>query len=109
MIVDIQTVQRELEGSFLAEQAEIDGAAADLFKRSPGLARDYLTRYSVERGELVTARFKKLGESLLVKYMDGNVKDAQGHVTHPRYPDSWYRAIVLDEGVRKAVPEEKKP
>ena len=109
MIVDIQTVQRELEGSFLAEQAEIDGAAADLFKRSPGLARDYLTRYSVERGELVTARYKKLGESLLVKYMDGNVKDAQGHVTHPRYPDSWYRAIVADEGAKKAVPEEKKP
>lgn len=109
MIVDIQTVQRELEGSFLAEQPEIDSAALELHKRSPGLARDYLTRYSVERGELATARFKKLGESLLVKYLDGNVKDAQGQVTHPRYPDSWYRAIVADEGPRKAVPEEKKP
>ncbi len=108
MIVDIQTVQRELEGSFLAEQAQVDDAAADLHKRSPGLARDYLTRYSVERGEKVTARWKKLGEQLLVKYMDGNVKDSQGHVTHPRYPDSWYRAIVVEEGVRKAVPAEKK-
>lgn len=109
MIVDIQTVQRELEGSFLAEQPEIEGAALDLYKRSPGLARDYLTRYSVERGERTTARWRKLGEQLLVKYMDGNVKDAQGHVTHPKYPDSWYREIVAEEGAAKAMPEEPKP
>ena len=40
--------------------------------------------------------------------MGGNVKDSQGHVPHPRYPGSWYCAIVVEEGVRKAVPEEKK-
>ena len=107
MIVDVQTVQRELEGTFLAEQAEVDGAAADLFKRSPGLARDYLTRYSVERGERVTARWRKLGEQLLLKYLDGNVRDAQGKVQHPTYPEPWYRALVAAEGAMKAAPEKK--
>ncbi len=98
MIVDIQQVQRELEGRFLADQAGIDKAALALYAQAPDLARDYLTRYSVAQGELVHARWKKLGEDLLVKYMDGNVKDTQGNITHPKYPDSWYRAIVKDHG-----------
>jgi hypothetical protein len=32
------------------------------------------------------------------KYMDGNVRDEKGKVTHPRYPESWYRKIVQDKG-----------
>ena len=98
MIVDIQQVQRELEGRFIADQPEIDRAALALYRQSPALARDYLTRYSVAQGEMVHARWRKLGEDLLVKYMDGNVKDSQGHVTHPPYPESWYRRIVQDHG-----------
>jgi dipeptidase len=103
MIVDVQKVQGELEGNFIAEQPEIDSAAADLYKRSPGLARDYLTRYSVDRGEMVTARWRKLGEHLIWKYNDGNVRDVQGKVTHPPYCDTWYRTIVTadEEGVLK--------
>ena len=98
MIVDIQKVQRELEGRFLADQPGIDKAALALWAQAPDLARDYLTRYSVAQGEAVHKRWRKLGEDLLVKYMDGNVKDSQGNVTHPKYPDSWYRAIVKDHG-----------
>jgi dipeptidase len=29
-----------------------------------------------------------------VKYMDGNVETELGEVTHPKYPDSWYRRIA---------------
>ncbi len=98
MIVDIQRVQRELEGRFIADQPEIDRAALALYGQAPALARDYLTRYSVAQGEIVHARWRKLGEDLLVKYMDGNVKDSQGNVTHPEYPKEWYRRIVADHG-----------
>jgi len=101
MIVDIQTVQRELEGKFLAEQPGIEAAATKLYAQSPQLAVDYLSDYSSTLGDAVTARWRKLGEDLLVKYMDGNVKDAQGNVTHPRYPDGWYRTIVEHEGAAK--------
>jgi dipeptidase len=97
MIVDVQKVQRELEGGFLSRQAEVERAAVALHQQSPGLARDYLTRYSVEQGEGVTARWKKLGESLLVKYLDGNVRDAQGKVTHPDYPEAWRRRMAEEE------------
>lgn len=101
MIVDIQTVQRGFEGSFLAEQAQIDEAAGDLYKRSPGLARDYLTRYSIERGEKVTARWKKLGEQLLVKYMDGNVKGLPG----PRHPPALPGLLVPRDRRRRGRPQ----
>jgi dipeptidase len=98
MIVDIQQVQRELEGRFIADQPAIDQAALALYNQAPALARDYLTRYSVAQGEMVHTRWRKLGEDLLVKYMDGNVKDSQGNVTHPEYPKAWYRRIVADHG-----------
>ena len=98
MIQDIQTVQRELEGEFFAATADVDAAALHLFKQAPQLTRDYLTEYSIERAEHTVARWKKLGESLLVKYLDGNKRDELGKVTHPGYPERWYRRVVEDRG-----------
>jgi dipeptidase len=103
MIVDIQGVQRELEGGFFADQPEIERAARRLHDQAPQLARDYLTDYCDRQGEMVVARWRKLGEFLVWKYLDGNVRDAQGKVTHPKYPESWYRAIVRDAGERVKV------
>jgi hypothetical protein len=98
MIVDIQAAQRELEGDFAARQVEVEKAAMKLFQDSPELARDYLTRYSVEASARTIARWRDLGIALFVKYLDGNVRDSQGKVTHPRYPDDWYRRIVDESG-----------
>ena len=103
MIVDIQGVQRELEGRFLADQPRIDQAALKLHEQAPQLARDYLTDYCERQGEMVTERWRKLGDFLVWKYLDGNVRDSQGKVTHPKYPESWYRAIVHDAGDRVKV------
>ncbi len=100
MIRDIQVVQRDLEGSFLAAQPRVDAAAVTLHKESPGLAIDYLTEYSCTTAQNTVDRWRTLGEDLLVKYMDGNVKDELGHVQHPPYPDAWYRTIVKDAGER---------
>jgi dipeptidase len=98
MIQDIQKVQRELEGRFLAEGIQIDDAALALYRQSPILAREYLTAYSEKNGSETLARWKKLGEFLLVKYLDGNVKDELGNVTHPGYPEGWYRRIAGESG-----------
>jgi len=73
MIKDVQKVQRELEAKFLADQPEIEKAALALYNQAPQLARDYLTEYSVNLGNSVVKRWKKLGEFLLYKYLDGNV------------------------------------
>ena len=100
MIVDIQDVQRELEGRFVAEQPAIDLAARKLYEQAPQLARDYLTDYCGRQGEMVTERWRRLGDFLFWKYLDGNVRDDQGKVTHPPYRERWLRAIVRDAGDR---------
>ncbi|MCK4537284.1 MAG: C69 family dipeptidase [Candidatus Krumholzibacteria bacterium] len=98
MIKDIIIVQRDLEGKSLADQSVIDAAAAALFEKSPGLAIDYLTEYSCKVADATVARWRRLGEDLLVKYMDGNLKDELGNVKHPGYPESWYRKVVEETG-----------
>jgi len=109
MIWDIQQVQRELEGKFLADQAEIDAAALILYKSSPRQARDYLTAYSVQQGEMTVNRWRELWGFLMWKYNDGNVRTSQGRLSQPPYPEAWYRQIVKDSGERlKVIKEDKK-
>ncbi len=109
MIVDIQNVQRELEGKFMAEQQDVELNAAELYGESPIQAREYLTKYSNTQADLVLSRWKKLGEFLLWKYLDGNLHTDKGLKTrrvHPRYPDEWYRRIVREKGDLIKMPEE---
>ncbi len=93
MVIDVRDVQQSLEGAFLAEVPQIDRAALDLFKRSPRQAREYLTARSASFTSTVMVRWRALGQELFVKYMDGNVRDANGKVTHPPYPAQWYDRI----------------
>lgn len=95
---EVQKVQQELESKYLGAQADVDSAALALHKQSPRLARDYLTKYSVGAGEEVVSRWRELSKQLLYKFLDGNVKDAQGKVTHPGYPEGWYRAVAQATG-----------
>lgn len=112
MIRDVRSVQRELEGRFLADQAGVEAAALALHRQSPRLAVDYLTDYSVRAGDETTARWRRLGEQLIWKYLDGNVRDEHGKVTHPGYPASWYELVARATGDRLAMKklehEEKK-
>jgi dipeptidase len=114
MIVDVQKVQREFEGRFLADQSEVDRTALDLYKQNPGLAKDYLTQYAGKQTEELMTRWKKLGEFLIWKYLDGNVRNEKGEVTHPKAPEDWLRCIVKDHGevikmkkVEGLVPDEE--
>jgi dipeptidase len=98
MIQDIRTVQAQLEGSFLAAQPEVEKAAVALYNQSPELARDYLTQYSAKLSDITVTRWRKLLTELLMKYLDGNKRDSLGKVTHPGYPEEWYRTIIKESG-----------
>ena len=100
-----EKVQHELEGKFFAEQEENEKAALALYATSPALARKYLTEYCVTQGDMVTARWRKLGEFLIWKYLDGNVRDEKGNVTHPPLPEAWYRAVAQEGGELLRVPK----
>lgn len=97
IIKDVHQVQWELEGSFLGAQKEVDAAALALHQQSPRLAREYLTQVSADYAQTTMQRWTKLFTDLVVKYMDGNVKDSQGNVTHPPLPDPWYRQIIQEQ------------
>ncbi|MBK8010874.1 MAG: C69 family dipeptidase [Deltaproteobacteria bacterium] len=113
MIKDITRIQQTLEGGFFARQPEVEAAALKLHAQAPELARDYLARYSAEQLDHTVTRWRKLGEDLLVKYVDGNVKGPLGEVMHPPYPDAWYRRMIAERGdflrVKRLPNEAEKP
>lgn len=98
MIKDIKKVQRYMERDFFKTQPAIERKALALYRKDPEAARALLTQYSLKQGKRATDRWRKLGQELLVKYLDGNVRDAKGKITHPPYPQSWYKRIAKQTG-----------
>lgn len=74
MIEDIRPVQERIEAKFDAEQKAIDAEALRLYQEDPKKAIAFLNNYCADAANGTTARWKQLGEYLIVKYMDGNVK-----------------------------------
>jgi dipeptidase len=109
MSQDVLRAQAELEGGFAARQADVEQAALALWKSSPEQARAYLTDYSAGAAEATLARWKALFGELLVKYLDGNVRDAEGKPTHPAAPEAWQRRIVQETGAKLLMPAEPPP
>ena len=104
MSQEVRRAQGELEGGYAARQADVEQAALQLWKSSPEQARAFLTDYSARASEAALARWKALFAELLVKYLDGNVRDAQGKVTHPAAPEAWRRRVVGEAGARLEMP-----
>jgi dipeptidase len=111
MIQDIQLVQKELEDKFVAYIPVIDKAAEDLYtNKGKKQARKFITQYSVNEANNTTKHWKKLGQYLMVKYTDGNIKrEKDGNFERTEtgmpaspifagYPDWWYKAIVNATG-----------
>ncbi len=110
MIKDVQKVQKELEDKFVAYTPVVDKAAEMLYNDDKNRAREFLTEYSVNEANNMTKRWKKLGQFLLVKYIDGNIKvekegkfvrTKEGMAVHPQqpgYPEWWLKAIVKSTG-----------
>jgi dipeptidase len=106
MIKDVQKAQGQLEGGFFHSQTELERRATELHAESPERAARLLTQYSADASDKVMRRWKDLGPELLVKYMDGNVRDEKGKPAHPPYPDSWYARIVAEKGAHLHLPDE---
>jgi len=98
IIDDIQKVQNELEGKFITRQEEIEKKAVALAKTSKTDAVEYLTNYSNEMADLTVKRWKKLGEFLILKYMDGIVKNEFFKPINVGYPDDFKKLMVEKDG-----------
>ena len=79
-------------------------------------ALEFLTNYSVLTANATVEEWKELGQFLLVKYIDGNVKrevngeflrNAYGNPASPDFPgysDSWKKQVIQDTGDKLLVP-----
>lgn len=98
VIDDVQKVQNELEGRYLAQQENIESTALSLLKNSKGEAIEYLTNHSISSAENTYKTWKQLGENLLLKYMDGLAKDEFFRPKNIGYPDEFKKLIVEESG-----------
>jgi dipeptidase len=115
MTPELQAKQKELEHKYIAETAEIDKQAAELFKNSAKKGTELITQYSVNAGNNTVSEWRELYKYLFTKYMDGNVKtrrdvpEGYKYVTpnlkQPGYPQEWLMRIVIEAGDKLLIPE----
>ncbi|NDV67543.1 C69 family dipeptidase [Dysgonomonas sp. 25] len=117
MYPDMKKVQRELEYKFDKDQIETEKFASDMFEKHPDQVTKYLTEYSCDQAQYAFDKWKKLGEFLLIKYMDGVVRkekngefirNEHGQASSPQrvgYPDKFYRQVVKETGNKYKVIE----
>jgi len=110
MSQDIIKLQSKLENSFFEKIKEIDKKASEIYKENPEKARSILTEFSVNEANSTVEQWHRLFEFLLVKYMDGNVKQEKdgkflrnphGYPLSPKhvdYPDAWKKLIIEKTG-----------
>jgi len=74
MSVDIIEVQNQLESFSEELVVKMDEKAVALYAQNPDGAIELLTDFSIDLAQVMFARWKKLDQYLLVKYIDGNIK-----------------------------------
>lgn len=98
VIDDVKKVQNELEGKYLAQQENVEATALSLLKNSRGEAIEYLTNHSLQSAGITYSSWKKLGENLILKYMDGVAKTEFFKPKNIGYPDEFKKMIVEESG-----------
>ncbi|MDX9919708.1 MAG: C69 family dipeptidase [Paludibacter sp.] len=116
MMQDIKKVQSHWETNFNTLVPAIDKVAVNMNERD---ARMFLTDFSNSQAENSTAAWRKLGEYLLVKYMDGNMKKEENgkflqnefhippSIIRHGYPEEVLRQIVKENPGQRVKSEEE--
>lgn len=116
MSADAIKLQQELETKYVHYVEATDQAALLLHSKDPHMAREFITDFSLRTAESTVSKWRELGEYLLVKYIDGNIKqekDGQflrnehGYPASPNfpgYPEQWKRKVVKDTDDKLLVP-----
>lgn len=114
---DLQKVQQELETRFVDQQFDVEKEAQRLYKESSDKAVAYLTKYTIDEAQYAFDKWKKLGEFLVIKYMDGVVrkekngefiKNEYGKPSSPErvgYSQEFYKEVVKQTGDKYKVVE----
>lgn len=115
---DIKNAQAEFEQKLEDNLQVVEEAAQSLYKKSPEYAMRFLTEYSQNQANLMMQQWKALGEHLMVKYTDGNIKRERkgkfidngwgvpSDIQTPGYSEEYYKSIVDSTGSRFLLIEE---
>lgn len=116
MMEDVRKKQHQLETEFDLQVPETDKKALAM---SEAEARAFLTDFSNKTAENTTAEWKKLGEFLLVKFLDGNIKKEENGkflknteglppgIIRAGYPEPLQREMIKENpGLRQKTKEE---
>jgi hypothetical protein len=93
---DIQALQSEIEGAFLARQPLVEQTALELADADPEVMKRFLTAYCVNNAERTVERWRELGEFLIRKYNDGYVQTSPGRAREKGYGEEWLRRVVAE-------------
>ncbi len=116
MMPDIKKVQQHWETSFHTMIPSIDKTVTGMPETT---AREFLTTFSHTQATNVTAAWKKLGEYLLVKHLDGVIKkEANGKflqnqkgippgVIRPGYSEEYLRQMIKENPELKAKTQQE--
>ncbi len=115
MSQDMVKVQSKLENQFRTAQAKTENEASAIYKKSASQSVDYLTQYTNNLVKEGVAEWKKLGEYLMVKYVDGVVKSEEngqfkrnpyGQPASPKrpgYSNEFYKKVIEQTGDKYKV------
>lgn len=116
MMLDIRKKQHQIESVFENDVREVDKKALAMNEAD---ARAFLTDYSNTSAENSTNEWKKLGEFLLVKFMDGNIKKEENGkflknseglppgIIRAGYPEFFQREMIKENpGMKQKTKEE---
>ncbi len=97
MIKDVQKVQVKLETIALARQDSVEQAALFAFKQDKSKGVQLLEDYSIKAANHVVDEWRRLGQFLITKYIDGYINDEKGPEQSVGYPQDWYDKAVQDK------------
>ncbi len=107
---DVEKVQTDLENQFEKSLPQMDAIAMDLYKKDKDEFYKQITNYSLAVSENTLKRWKDLGEFLMVKYIDGNIKKVKNgsferneyglpaSPDQPGYSNDYYKTVVKQTG-----------
>jgi len=119
IIVDLRKKQNELRDKYESFVPAIDQGALLLHEKDPNQMIQFLTDFSCNTANSLVQEWKELGNFLLVKYLDGNIKKEKDGIflrnqwdfpldpVHPPYSEEWYKIIIDNTGEKFQTPTKK--
>jgi dipeptidase len=116
-IGDVRKMQDKYMKQYDAMVPAIDAGALKLYNLNPELALDFITMFSVSAANELVEEWRDFGNFLLVKYLDGNIKqekegeflrnpwDFPKSPKHPDYPDEWKQNLIEKTGDKFLYPK----